>query len=72
MASVCSFHSVVGIQNATHYVLEPRKMFWKMDGFVPVSLDTDNDVGDLPISIFIFSGKNAPPEDGIYFKSMLV
>lgn len=38
-----------------------------MDGFVPVSPDPANDIGDLPVSVFIFGGKNTPLEDGIYF-----
>ncbi|KAG1719658.1 hypothetical protein EDB19DRAFT_1918680 [Suillus lakei] len=38
-----------------------------MDGFVPISLDAEDGIGDLPVSIFIFRGKNTPPEDGIYF-----
>lgn len=44
-----------------------KKAFWKMDGFVPVSPDPENDIGDLPVSVFIFGGKNTPLEDGIYF-----
>lgn len=34
---------------------------------MPVSLDPEDSLGDLPVSIFIFGGKMAPPEDGIYF-----
>ncbi|KAG2756646.1 hypothetical protein P692DRAFT_201850363 [Suillus brevipes Sb2] len=49
MASACSFHGVVGFQNATCYALEPKKAFWKMDGFVPVSPDPENGIGDLPV-----------------------
>ncbi|KAG1863415.1 hypothetical protein C8R48DRAFT_708289 [Suillus tomentosus] len=67
MASACSFHGVIGVQNATPYVLEANKRFWKMEGFVPISVESDDTVCDLPVSVFIFGGKNAPPEDGIYF-----
>jgi hypothetical protein len=65
MASACSFH--VGFRNATCYALEPKKAFWKMDGFVPVSPDPENGIGDIPVSVFIFGGKNTPLEDGICF-----
>lgn len=67
MASACSFHGVVGIQNAVPYALEARKRFWKMEGFVPLSLDVEDDLADLAVSVFIFGGTTAPPEDGIYF-----
>ncbi|KAG1897600.1 uncharacterized protein F5891DRAFT_982568 [Suillus fuscotomentosus] len=67
MASACSFHGIVGIQNAVPYALEARKCFWKMDGFVPLSLDIEDDLADLAVSVFIFGGTTAPPEDGIYF-----
>jgi hypothetical protein len=67
MASSCTLHGIVGIQKATAYCLEPKKRFWKMEGFVPLSADADNEIGDLPVSVFTFGGKNMPPEDGIYF-----
>jgi hypothetical protein len=38
-----------------------------MDGFMPLSLDPEDDVGDLAVSIFVFGGKNVPPEYCIYF-----
>jgi len=37
------------------------------DEWVCTSVDPEDIVGDLPVSVFIFGGKNAPPEDGIYF-----
>ncbi|KAG1843706.1 hypothetical protein C8R48DRAFT_736242 [Suillus tomentosus] len=67
MASACSFHGIVGIQNAMAYSLDSKKRFWKMEGFVPVSLDPEDSAGDLPVSVFVFGGKTAPPDDGIYF-----
>ncbi|KAG1761172.1 hypothetical protein EDD22DRAFT_954238 [Suillus occidentalis] len=67
MASACTFQGIVGIQNATRYSLDPKKTFWKMEGFVPVSPDPEDGVGDLSASVFVFGGRNAPPEDGIYF-----
>ncbi|KAG1835942.1 hypothetical protein F4604DRAFT_2009498, partial [Suillus subluteus] len=67
MASACTYHGIVGVQNATRYILDPKKTFWMMEGFVPVSPDPEDGIGDLPASIFIFGGRNAPPEDGIYF-----
>jgi hypothetical protein len=48
-------------------VLESKKRFWKMDGFVPISTDPEDSAGDLPASVFVFGGNNPPPEDGIYF-----
>ncbi|KAG1727403.1 hypothetical protein EDB19DRAFT_197813 [Suillus lakei] len=38
-----------------------------MEGFVLVLFETEDIAGDLPVSIFILGGRNAPPEDGIYF-----
>ncbi|KAG2111326.1 uncharacterized protein F5147DRAFT_651502 [Suillus discolor] len=67
MASACTFHGVVGIKNATPYTLEPKKRYWKMHGFVPLSLDADDDIGDLLVSVFTFGGTTAQPEDGNYF-----
>ncbi|KIK32884.1 hypothetical protein CY34DRAFT_100593 [Suillus luteus UH-Slu-Lm8-n1] len=67
MASACTFHGVIGIEHAEPYVLESKKRFWKMDGFVPISTDPEDSAGDLPASVFIFGGNNPPPEDGIYF-----
>ncbi|KAG2087202.1 uncharacterized protein F5147DRAFT_841485 [Suillus discolor] len=71
MATACSFHGIVGIQNATPYSLDSKKRFWKMEGFVPVSLDPEDSIGDPPVSVFVFGGKTAPPEDGINFVSLL-
>jgi hypothetical protein len=67
MASTCTLHGIVGIQNATLYALDPKKTFWKMEEFVLVSPDSEDGVEDLPASVFIFGGRNAPPDDDIYF-----
>lgn len=67
MASACTYHGIIGIQNAARYILDPKKTFWQMEGFVPVSPDPEDGVGDLPAAVFTFGGRNAPPENGIYF-----
>lgn len=41
------FHGVVGIESATHYSLENRR-FWKMDGFIPLPMHSDETTTDLP------------------------
>lgn len=51
------------------YLLCPgaEKSLLEDDGFVPVSPDPENGIGDLPVSVFIFGGKDTPLEDAIYF-----
>ncbi|KAG2093149.1 uncharacterized protein F5147DRAFT_779470 [Suillus discolor] len=68
MASSCTFHGIVGIQNASPCSLG-RKRFWKMDGFVPLATDGEDtsNAMDLPASVFTFGGSTAPTEDGVYF-----
>jgi hypothetical protein len=64
--SACTFHGILGVQNATPYAVD-KKRFWKMDGYVPLPLETDLSAGDLPVAVFAFGGGTPPPEDGIYF-----
>ncbi|KAG2065883.1 hypothetical protein BDR04DRAFT_1145178 [Suillus decipiens] len=62
MASACSFYGVVGTQSATPYTLEPKQRFWKMNGFMPASVDSEDSVGD-PVSVFTFTDRKAPQID---------
>ncbi|KAG1850677.1 hypothetical protein F4604DRAFT_1934356 [Suillus subluteus] len=64
IASCCTFHGVVGIENAAPYSIENRH-FWKMDGFIPLPMDSEENTSDLPASIFTYGGRTAPPDDGI-------
>ncbi|KAG1781834.1 hypothetical protein EV702DRAFT_1067164 [Suillus placidus] len=66
MASSCSFHGIVGIENATAYSLEKRR-FWRMNGFIPLPTETSDTSHDLPTSIFTYGGQTAPPDEGAYF-----
>jgi hypothetical protein len=66
MTSACTFHGIIGIQDATPYALD-KKRYWKMDGFVPLPFETDTSAGDLQVTVFAFGGGTPPPEDGIYF-----
>ncbi|KAG1794610.1 uncharacterized protein HD556DRAFT_1442795 [Suillus plorans] len=62
MASMCC------CGRPTHYSLcsgAEKKPLEDADGFVPVSLDPEDSVGDLSVSVFILDGRNAPPDDGI-------
>lgn len=66
MTSACTFHGIIGVQDAVPYAID-RKRYWKMDGYVPLPLETDESAGDLHVIVFAFGGGTPPPEDGIYF-----
>jgi hypothetical protein len=40
MTSACTFHGIIGIQDATPYAVD-KKRYWKMDEFVPLLFETD-------------------------------
>jgi hypothetical protein len=53
MTSACTFHGIIGIQDATPYAMD-KKRYWKMDGFVPLPFETDTSTGDLQVTVFAF------------------
>jgi hypothetical protein len=66
MTSACTFHGIIGVQNAAPYALD-KKRYWKMDGYVPLPFETHPSAEDLEVTVFAFGGGTPPPEDGIYF-----
>lgn len=73
MASSCSFHGIVGIQNISPTSLN-KKRSWRMDGFVPLTTDAEDTTTaiDLPFSILTFGDRTALPDDGVYFINALL
>jgi hypothetical protein len=65
MTSACTFHDIIGVQDAMPYAMD-KKRYWKMDGYVPLPLETETSAEDLHVTIFAFGGGTPPPEDGIY------
>jgi hypothetical protein len=61
MTLACTFHGIIGVQDA--YAIDKKKM----DGYVPLPLETEESAGDLHVTVFTFGGGSPPPEDGIYF-----
>jgi hypothetical protein len=59
MATTCTFHGLVGIQNTSQFQHD-NKHFWRYDGYIALP-DTD-----LAIAIFTFGANTASTEDGIY------
>jgi len=57
----CTFHGIIGVQDA--YAIDKKKM----DGYVPLPLETEESAEDLHVTVFAFRGGSPPPEDGIYF-----
>jgi hypothetical protein len=58
MTSMCTFHGIIGIQDATPYAVD-KKGYWKMDGFVPLPFETETSTGDLQLTVFAFGGTRA-------------
>ncbi|KAG1881056.1 hypothetical protein F4604DRAFT_1922076 [Suillus subluteus] len=59
MATTCTFHGLVGIQNASRFQHD-NKHFWRYDGYIALP------DGDLAVAIFTFGANTASSEDGIY------
>ncbi|KAG1869967.1 hypothetical protein F4604DRAFT_1926750 [Suillus subluteus] len=60
MATSASFHGVVGLQNASRYVID-KNNYWRYDGFIATP-----EMGDIPVNVFTFGANTASAEDGIY------
>ncbi|KAG1865186.1 hypothetical protein C8R48DRAFT_772884 [Suillus tomentosus] len=59
MATSCTFHGLVGIQNASIYQYD-NKHYWKYDGYIALP------DSDLAVTVFTFGANTASAEDGIY------
>jgi hypothetical protein len=59
MATSCTFHGLVGIQNASRYQYD-NKHYWKYDGYIALP------DSDLAVAVFTFGANTASAEDGIY------
>jgi hypothetical protein len=56
----CALFTALWVSTRYFHTLEPRKEFWKMNRFVPVSLDPEDGLMGYLLVCFI----SAPPEDG--------
>ncbi|KAG1881331.1 uncharacterized protein F5891DRAFT_1204180 [Suillus fuscotomentosus] len=59
MATSCTFHGLVGVQNASRYQYD-TKHYWKYDGYIALP------DSDLAVAVFRFGANTASTEDGIY------
>ncbi|KAG2365898.1 hypothetical protein BDR07DRAFT_1480782 [Suillus spraguei] len=59
MVTSCTFHGLVGIQNASRYQYD-NKHYWKYDGYIALP------DSDLAVAVFTFGANTASAEDGIY------
>jgi hypothetical protein len=50
MTSACTFHGIIGVQDAMPYAMD-KKRYWKMDGYVPLPLETETSAEDLHVSM---------------------